>query len=159
MTRLAWSLSVLLAALVGCAVSEEPLPTPSATARAETCSDPVPPPPTVLESPTDPSECLAPSKRLRSLTVALNVTAAGRVRGVGEFVELCSEVGPDGLALPPLELTPAEEKCVLQRVASWRFAAFNTCAAQQALVVIGGSASPKRNELRQGGIACGASIS
>jgi hypothetical protein len=151
MAWLAWSLWVLLAASIGCAVSEEPLPTPRATARAETCADPVPPPLIVLESPTDPSECLAPSKRFRRLTVALNVAAAGRVKGVGEFVELCSEVGPNGLALPPLELTPAEEQCVLQRVASWRFAAFNTCAAQQALVVIGGSASPSAANLGKPG--------
>jgi len=132
---------VSLAASIGCAVSDEPLPTPRTAAAAETCVDPVPPPLAVLESPTDPSECLAPAKRRRGVTVALIVTTAGRARGVGQFVELCSEIGPDGIAAPRLELTNEEETCVLRRVASWRFAAFDTCAPQQALVVIGGSAA------------------
>jgi hypothetical protein len=139
-TRVRRRITFFVLGVLGVSCSREPLPETQrspAERPAVVCGDPVPPPLLTVHNPTDPSTCLSAAKRVRGVTVAVSVARDGHATGVDRLFHVCLEMGPDGKPLPPVELTPGELSCVLDQLRSWRFAAFSTCAPQQALVGLG----------------------
>lgn len=128
-----------------CSTPEVPLPEPVfSQLPGPPCFDAGPPNVMVLSSPSDPGACLSTSNRERSVKLLVSVTRAGRATEVDVPLLLCVEEGPDGKILPPVELSVPERACLLEQLASWRFAAYDTCAHQTAWLEL-----PSRHVPRQ----------
>lgn len=149
-----WLSACVVAGCLGCVAQEAVLPAPRSYDEPEACSAPAPPPLMALEQPTDPQACLTHTHGIRGVTVLLNVSAEGRIEGLEPHFELCAAMGADGIPLPPVELSIGEAQCVLERLRSWRFAAFDTCAPQQAFVVL--RDAPLVGGRRRASLPCGA---
>jgi hypothetical protein len=134
----------------GCRSADEPLPDVPPTGLATlACSDAAPPSVLPIRTGSELGSCLSASQLRGETTLAVHVARDGTVTSVEPAITLCLVVDDRGHPLPKLELTSAQQKCLVERLRSWRFAAFDTCAPQLAYVqaaqsVFGGLASDRR---------------
>jgi hypothetical protein len=78
--------------------------------------------------------CLSATQLRGEATVVVGVARDGTATSVEPAFTLCLVLDADGTPLPKLELTATQEQCLLERLRSWRFAAYETCAPQMAYV-------------------------
>jgi hypothetical protein len=134
----------------GCRSADEPLPdVPAKGLATMACSDAAPPSVLPISTGSELGSCLSASQLRGETTLAVHVARDGTVTSVEPAITLCLVVDDRGHPLPKLELTAAQQNCLVERLRSWRFAAFDTCAPQLAYVeaaqrIFGALASDRR---------------
>ncbi len=125
--------TLLLLMTVGCGSVDERLPdvAPSVLAT-EACTEAAPPSVLPIRTGSELGSCLSASQLRGETTLAVGVGRDGTATSVEPAITLCLVVDAEGTPLPKLELTGAQQQCLVERLRSWRFAAFDTCAPQAA---------------------------
>jgi hypothetical protein len=143
--------ALLLLGTVGCTPVPEALPdvAPHALLATMACNDAAPPTVLPMGTGSDLSSCLSAMQLRGETTLAVGVARDGIATSVEPAITLCVVLDAGGRPLPRLELTAAQQQCLVERLRSWRFAAFDTCAPQVAYVeaahsALDGPASDRR---------------
>jgi hypothetical protein len=128
--------TVLVLATGGCMSADESLPdvAPLTDLTTMACRDA--PPPSVMPTSlgSELHSCLSAEQLRGETALAVGVARDGTATSVEAAITLCLVVDAKGTPLPKLELSAAQQLCLVERLRSWRFAAFDTCAPQVAYV-------------------------
>jgi len=138
MKRAQAALAAALVLAVACASGDTELPQVAAHAEVA-CDMPPAAPALILEPGGDPSRCVVLPSGARWPSLAVEVSPDGRAIGIQDVVDLCLVVDGSGREIPTHVLSPGERACVLEELASWRFAAVRTCRPVYGTVPLGGS--------------------